>query len=694
MQSLQKRLLPALCSGVLLLLVICTVSINQAKADSNIPIQGAVYSVHRSDGSQKTYVDIVISRRYTDKLPDSIDSITVSGPAGSFKLNMNDFRYNPEWRSFWSVRSGVPMKGTYRFIVTSGKNIGQATDTQTTVVKIPLPETRRFYPTRGNVISCKPPIFSWRQLNSDRPLFYQVEIQNSDRQHVYRSRYVRDMESIRLPVNTLNPGKSYRWRVRVADRKNWREMNNRSQSRWVAFSTSKSLKPCQYRYQPPKKVAESWDVASLDEQRIDPEIIQELIQQVLNNRFSNIHGILLIKNGKLVLEEYFEGYHRNLIHSVASVTKSFISTLIGIAGDRGEKIVLDEKLSSYLPEYSELISKTGLRDITLRHVLTMTAGFEWNELHHPTDLLHMIESQDAIGYVLTRRLIDPPGQRFHYNTGLSTVLGRVLKNTTGLDALQFAERHLFAPLAIEDYSWGKVADGSYSTGAALRLRPRDMAKFGYLFLKNGIWKGQRIISEKWVKESIYPHITDDRDMVSGSGYGYQWWSGTLRSGDQDIEVYYAAGHGGQCIVQIPSLDVVAVTTSRVENNNSGDFRAASILENYIVPAVLRQDPVTKRPTFNAEDYQHLTGIYRWSKAKLNLKISIKKGKIYGETVLFKDKFEIIPIKNDHFISTSNDIGKLRIEMLKDSKGGIKDLQLSVGFTNLIFERKRGLIFGF
>jgi CubicO group peptidase (beta-lactamase class C family) len=321
----------------------------------------------------------------------------------------------------------------------------------------------------------------------------------------------------------------------------------------------------------------------------------------------------------------------------------------------------------------------------------MRAGLEWNEMHAPSSLQQMIWSNDAIKYVLERKLVDSPGQRFFYNTGLSTVLGRILKNTTGSDAVQYADAHLFSPLGITDYYWGKVADGSISTGAALFLRPRDMAKLGYLFLRDGAWKDKQIVSKKWVRESIYPHVTGD--LISGTGYGYQWWRGTTRIGDRDIDAYYAAGHGGQFIVQIPSLDVITVITSQYDDNNAGDFRAYSVLENYIIPAVLQTDPVIKISPFKAENYRQITGKYRWPEAKLNLKIFIDNGKIYGETILFDGKFELLPVKKGRFMCVSEDVGNFWLDVMEDSNRDIEGIKLVIGFSNLPFKKTRGLFFG-
>ncbi|MFC1578707.1 serine hydrolase domain-containing protein [Thermodesulfobacteriota bacterium] len=682
-----------LFSKALLVFLFITGCIYQADADENIPVKSAVYAVQRSDGSLHTYVDLVIGKRFSGTLPDGIDSISVTGPNNALRLEKNDFEYNPLWQAFWCILPGLPKVGTYTFSVTEGKNKGQSIASYTRINKIDLPNTDNFKPARSNILTCKPPVFSWLLVKSDIPLFYQVEIRDSNRKHVYKTEYVHDMALVRLPPDILRPDHAYQWRVRVADGQDWRTLDNRSQSRWVSFSTADQLYICEYRYRPPEQVEGNWEVSSLKEQNINLYRIQEMMHQILSNNLKNIHSILVIKNGRLVLEEYFAGYHCNLKHSVQSVTKSVTSILIGIANEQNGKIILDGKLSSYLPDYKDLISGNEKAEITLYHVLTMRAGLEWNEMHMPTSLYEMIWSRDAIKYVLAQKLVDPPGKRFHYSTGLSTILGRVLKNTTGMNALQYAEKHLFKQLEIQDYFWGTTADGSISTGAALYLRPRDMAKLGYLYLNNGTWQGKRVIPEDWIRESIYPHVKGEKDMVSGTGYGYQWWSGPLKVKDQDINTYYAAGHGGQYIVQIPELDLIIVTTSEWKDNNAGDFRAGSIMENYIVPAVLNVGPKKAIPSFDVEHYRYVTGKYRWKKGRLPLKIFIENGKLFGQTVLFDGRFEMLPAGRELFRCISKDVGNFRIYAHKDKKGKINSLDLVVAFNRIRFQKKKGLFWG-
>jgi hypothetical protein len=191
--------------------------------------------------------------------------------------------------------------GTYTFSATSGKNEGQSIASYTWVNKIGLPNTGYFKPARGNILTCTAPVFSWRQARSHMPLFYQVEILDNNRKHVYRKAYVLDMTLVRLPPVILRPGQAYQWRIRVADGQDRQTLDNRSQSRWAPYSTADQLDICEYRYRPPEQIEGSCKVFSLKEQSINLYRVQEMMHQIFNNNLKNIHSILVIKNGRLVL---------------------------------------------------------------------------------------------------------------------------------------------------------------------------------------------------------------------------------------------------------------------------------------------------------------------------------------------------------------------------------------------------------
>jgi CubicO group peptidase (beta-lactamase class C family) len=222
----------------------------------------------------------------------------------------------------------------------------------------------------------------------------------------------------------------------------------------------------------------------------------------------------------------------------------------------------------------------------------MTAGLSWDEWTHPysdprNDWAAMRQNKDAARYVLSRPVASPPGTQFVYSGGLSFVLGEIVHHRSGMRLDEFAERHLFGPLGITKYYWHKFPDGSVEADSALALRPRDMAKIGYLFLNGGRWEGKQIVSEQWVVDSTKNYV-DARQFPSwhnDDGYGYQWWLRSFRVHGERIDSYHAAGMGGQFIFVFPSQQMVATFTGWSENELGK--QPFDMVERYILPAVLR-----------------------------------------------------------------------------------------------------------
>ena len=210
MYLLRKQTLRVLLLVVLFLAIIFSGCEHRNAASPEIPIDGAIYSVHRPDGSYKTYIDVVIGRQFSGRLPDDIDSITVTGPQGNLSIGKDDFNYNPQWRAFWIVQHGFPEIGTYKFTVTSGNQIGSATDTQSVVKAIPIPDISKFKPAIAETLTCMPPTFLWSAISAPEPYYYQIEIKDLNRNHVYRTDYIRDMFSVKISPDVLKPEKRLR----------------------------------------------------------------------------------------------------------------------------------------------------------------------------------------------------------------------------------------------------------------------------------------------------------------------------------------------------------------------------------------------------------------------------------------------------------------------------------------------------
>ncbi len=359
-----------------------------------------------------------------------------------------------------------------------------------------------------------------------------------------------------------------------------------------------SLENCiggEYVYEKPAKLEDGWECADVEDVGINKEKIFEVIDQITKGKYKDIHSLLLVKDGKLVLEEYFaaEGriigpfvnqVFRDRIQMLASVTKSVNSALIGIAQEQGFINDLDTPAFALFPEYSELI-KDGKEQIQVKHLLTMSAGFHWNEVvisysNPQNDAMRMHKNGELIRYCLEKSIVQKPGKKFVYHSGLSVILGEILKRSVGISGDEFAAEHLFKPLRISAYEWSETSDNLLDTGGGLALRPRDMTKFGQLYLNNGKWDGKQIVAEKWVKESTRSHI-----KTTSGGYGYQWWLRSFKVNDRQIDLFYAIGNGGQFIFVFPELDMVVVSTA--QNYDRGwSRRFYEMLENYLLPAVV------------------------------------------------------------------------------------------------------------
>jgi len=348
----------------------------------------------------------------------------------------------------------------------------------------------------------------------------------------------------------------------------------------------------------PEQTNDGWQTASLDDVGLNAKILSELVEDIHRNKYQNVHSILIVKDGKLVFEEYFSGYTWDYngdqfrgeltdfgidtIHNLASVTKSFTSALVGIAMDQGSIKGVDEKMFDFFPEYSHLNDERKDR-ITLEHLLTMTSGLEWNGMELPlsntrNDLIQLFIVSDPIEYILAKPVVDEPGTKWYYNGGGTNLLGEVIRETTGLRMDDFAKEYLFAPLGITNYEWDHINPDMIHASGNLKLRPRDMAKLGYLFLNGGTWKGERIVSEEWIEESTKGRVSP----LWADGYGYQWWLRTYHSNSTSVDSFYADGWGGQRIAVFPGLDMVVVFTG---GNYVGEVPADDIVVRFILPAV-------------------------------------------------------------------------------------------------------------
>jgi CubicO group peptidase (beta-lactamase class C family) len=356
-----------------------------------------------------------------------------------------------------------------------------------------------------------------------------------------------------------------------------------------------------YQYTLPEATDDGWETAHVSREHLDAGRLKALFERILDGTYQNIHSVLLVRNDKLVVEEYFQhwdgdaesralmrGLDRVTPHAQHSVTKSVTSLLIGIAIDQQLIRGVDAQIAAFFPAYADLFADRAKADLRLHHFLAMSA-LAWDESTYPytdarNDHAMMDRRQDPIRYVLAKPVLSAPGTQFVYNSGLAIALGKIIGNVSGMRADTFAERYLFTPLGISNYSWWTYPNGTVQTGGGLSLPPRDMAKLGALMLHSGRWQSQQIVSAAWVKDVTTPHIsTGLPPQWVAPAYGYQWWLGAFRVGEREIASYSARGRGGQFIVVFPELQLVAVFTGW--NDNALWLQPVEMLQRYILPAV-------------------------------------------------------------------------------------------------------------
>ena len=337
-------------------------------------------------------------------------------------------------------------------------------------------------------------------------------------------------------------------------------------------------------------MSNEWVVSNPEKEGVDPIAMSNLWERIEKQEYSNIHSFLVSRNGKLICERYFSGadgrngfveFDANAIHDLRSVSKSITSALVGIAIDQGHIESIEVPIFEFFPKYTKHITDEK-KDITVRHLLTMTAGFEWDqsgshegEADSQNSEAQLENSDDFVEYVLSRPMSDPPGGRFNYNSGCTILLAGIIKQATGMHVDEFADRYLFHPLDIYSRYWWKDSTGLPQTHAGLRLRPRDMAKIGQLYLDHGKWRGKQILSASWIDESALSHLESGQ-------YGFGWWITEFSISGETISSYFGAGNGGQYIFVLPELNMVIVSTG---GSYGGLTPVEEIIEKEVLPAV-------------------------------------------------------------------------------------------------------------
>jgi hypothetical protein len=268
-------------------------------------------------------------------------------------------------------------------------------------------------------------------------------------------------------------------------------------------------------------------------------------------------------------------------------------------------------------------------------------------------------------------MAEAPGTRFEYCNGASFLLSAIIQKATGIRTLEFAEKHLFNHLGITDLRWPADPQGITIGWGEMRLKPRDMAKIGYMMLKGGNWQGKQIVSRSWVNESTQTHIKAGRYE-----YGYQWWRGSTIKNNRVLEVFWAWGHGGQFIFVLPALDLVAVFTAKHWENPGYSERTFNMMNQYILPAVKLPGPPPEMAKVDEVVLQMYVGtyIFKHDGQTETVDVILKDQKLYGRSG-DEDAVELYPAAENKFFGTSKEIGGFKLQFIKDIKGEVASFLL-------------------
>jgi CubicO group peptidase (beta-lactamase class C family) len=317
----------------------------------------------------------------------------------------------------------------------------------------------------------------------------------------------------------------------------------------------------------PASGVQGWRTSSPEEQGMDAGRLNEMMTYI-DTQAINLHSVLVIRHGVIVAERYYGSFDQYSRREVYSVTKSFVSTLIGITLDRGLLGSIDQPVLGLFPDRAFENVDDRKWAMTVRNLLTMTPGLSWEE--SDATYAQLYASPDWLKYILDLPMEFQPGSQFEYDSGASHVLSAIIRQVSGMNTTDFARANLFGPLGITDFQWSADASGLPIGGWGLQLTPREMAKLGFLFLHRGVWNGQQIVSSDWVNAATKMQVSADNTL----GYGYQWWINTSDG------AYMALGRYGQAVYVRNDLDLVVVMTAEEDNHD----RVLSLIGAFILPA--------------------------------------------------------------------------------------------------------------
>lgn len=335
----------------------------------------------------------------------------------------------------------------------------------------------------------------------------------------------------------------------------------------------------------------NWRTSTPEAQGMDSGMLIKMLDDI-RIKGSEIHSILIIRHGYLVEEVYFHPFHRDFRHHLYSTTKSFTSSLIAIAMREGLIKSLDQKVLDFFPESQAYTIDPRKKELTIRHLLTMTGGLEEENLSDLNNSVYEISfSTDWLRFALELPLVSKAGQYFSYNSINSHILSAIIQKVSGMKSSEFAEKYLFGPIGITNYGWSTDSQMINVGGWGLSLTPSDMARLGYLYLKQGKWNNRQIIPVDYLEKATSAQESFTNLWNSTYGYGYQFWIDSFGG-------YSTRGRHGQYIITMPEQDMVVVFTGGLWDTWDplhGSTVSLNLVRKYIIPSIMDNSTIPENP---------------------------------------------------------------------------------------------------
>jgi CubicO group peptidase (beta-lactamase class C family) len=319
---------------------------------------------------------------------------------------------------------------------------------------------------------------------------------------------------------------------------------------------------------------------------LDPDTIQQLIQLIRTTPPNDFRGLVIIKDDKVVVEEYFNTYWRETIHDIRSAGKSVTALLLGIAIDKGLIKNVNQSVLEFLPAAGSGSARDKYAKITIAHLLTMSSGLDADDADEksPGRTANWIARDDWVTYAMQLPIRSDPGAQWVYSDVCPMLIGAIVEKVSGMKLSEFAKQNLFMPLGIREYYWYTGNGGSTGAAGNLYVSTLDLAKIGQLVLNGGRWQGKQVLSERWVREIAQKRFDISATDPFASGYGYFWWLGQKTVSGHTYSYSFASGNGGNLLFIVPDAHMVVSLTSSAYGQGYGHHRAHNVF-GYVLRAL-------------------------------------------------------------------------------------------------------------